>query len=31
MLEKDIGERRLGYTNYARRTNLFFPWKPATW
>lgn len=28
LLEKDIGERRPGYAEYARRTNAFFPWMP---
>ncbi|MEX0324828.1 MAG: DUF1295 domain-containing protein [Puniceicoccaceae bacterium] len=28
LLEKDIGERRPGYAEYAKRTNAFFPWLP---
>jgi steroid 5-alpha reductase family enzyme len=28
LLEKDIGERRPGYAQYAARTNAFFPWPP---
>ncbi|MEP3480428.1 MAG: DUF1295 domain-containing protein [Fuerstiella sp.] len=28
MLEKDIKERRLGYSEYVERTNSFFPWFP---
>jgi steroid 5-alpha reductase family enzyme len=28
LLEKDIGDRRPGYADYARRTNAFFPGKP---
>jgi steroid 5-alpha reductase family enzyme len=28
LLEKDIGERRPDYADYARRTNTFFPWLP---
>jgi steroid 5-alpha reductase family enzyme len=28
LLEKDIGSRRPGYDEYARRTSAFVPWKP---
>jgi steroid 5-alpha reductase family enzyme len=28
LLEKDIGERRPGYAEYAKRTSGFFPWSP---
>lgn len=28
LLEKDIGERRPAYREYAARTNAFFPWRP---
>ncbi len=28
LLEKDIGERRPAYADYARRTNAFIPWRP---
>lgn len=29
MLEKDIKERRPGYSEYVERTNAFFPWFPS--
>jgi steroid 5-alpha reductase family enzyme len=28
LLEKDIGDRRPAYADYARRTSGFFPWPP---
>lgn len=30
MLEKDIKERRPGYSDYVERTNAFFPWFPKS-